>query len=157
MEHLADKLFIELGVTAVVLMLIMLYNNILLYKIKFKDLITQLVVVAMIICISEVVVDIVQFKPGLQWISYISECAATIGCVIIGVVLLKFVMARLGFDIKSKWLNTFVIRKRLPHRKAVTLIMGGADFIRGVHFSVKGGAKFICGGCILSKLKLLAT
>ena len=108
MEHLADKLYIELGIISVILMFIMLYNSIVLYKIKFKDLITQLVVVAMIICISEVVVDMVQFKPGLQWISYISECAATIGCVIIGAVLLKFVMARLGFDIKSKWLNTLL-------------------------------------------------
>ena len=42
MGNLADNLYIELVVTAVILMLMMLYNNIVLYKIKFNDLLTQI-------------------------------------------------------------------------------------------------------------------
>ncbi len=108
MEHLADKLFIELVVTAIILMLIMLYNNIVLYKIKINDLLTQIVVFTMIACISDIGINLVQYRPGLQWLSYLSECTSTIASVSIGAILLRYVLVRLDCDVKKKWQNTLV-------------------------------------------------
>lgn len=103
MGNLADKLFIELIVTAIILMLMMLYNNIVLYKTKISDLLTQIVIFTMIMCVSDIVINMVQFRAGLQWLSYISEGASTITNVAIGAILLRFVMVRLDCDMKRKW------------------------------------------------------
>lgn len=103
MEILANKLFIELVAAAIILMLIMMYNNIVLYKSKINDLLTQIVIFTMIACISDIVINVVQYKAGLQWLSYLSECTATISCVTIGAVLLRYVMKRLDCDVKRKW------------------------------------------------------
>ena len=103
MEILANKLFIELDVTAIILMLIMLYNNIVLYKSKINDLLTLIVIFTMIMSISDIVVNMVQSVTGLQWISYISEGIDTIMSVAIGAILLRYVMIRVGCDVKHKW------------------------------------------------------
>ncbi len=105
MYQLADKLYIELVITAIILMLIMLYNNIVLYKIKITDLLTQIVIFTLVACVSDIVINMVQYRPGLQWLSYISECASTISGVSICAILLRFVMVRLDCDVKRRWLK----------------------------------------------------
>ena len=41
-------------------MLMMLYNHIVLYKIKFNDLLTQIVIFTMILCAFDIVINMVQ-------------------------------------------------------------------------------------------------
>ena len=103
MDHLADKLFIELIITAIILMLIMMYNNFVLYKIKINDMISQAVAAALIMCVSDIVINLVQFRPGLQWLSYSGECISTVAVVAIGAIILRCVMVRLDCNVKRKW------------------------------------------------------
>ena len=108
MKDFADSLYIELVITAIILMLITLYNNIILYKIKISDLLTQIVIFTMIMCVSDIAIDMTQFKPGLQWITYISECTSTVSSVAVGAIFLRYVMVRLDCDVKRKWQKTLV-------------------------------------------------
>ena len=103
MGTLADNLYIELVVTAVILMLIMLYNNIVLYKIKFNDLLTQIVIFTIILCVSDIVINMVQYRAELAWLNYISESVFTIASLAVGAILLRYVMVRLGCDVKHIW------------------------------------------------------
>lgn len=103
MEHLGDKLFIELFLTAIALLLVILYNNINLYKIKISDLITQIVIFTMIMCVGDQLADIVQGASGMKWLCYTSVCASTVSSLAMGAVLLRYVMKRLGMDMKYKW------------------------------------------------------
>ncbi|MBQ3426544.1 MAG: serine/threonine-protein phosphatase [Clostridia bacterium] len=103
MGNLADSLYIELVATAIILMLISLYNNIVLYKIKLNDLLTLIVIFTIIVCIADIVIDQVQGKAGMQWLTYMAECTSTVASVAVGAIFLRFVMIRLGFDITRKW------------------------------------------------------
>lgn len=103
MGDLADNLYIELVVTAVILMFIMLYNNIVLYKIKFNDLLTQIVIFTIILCASDIVINMVHYRAELVWLNYISESVFTIASLAVGAILLRYVMVRLGCDVKHIW------------------------------------------------------
>lgn len=108
MEILADMLFVELVITAMILMVITLYNNIVLYKIKINDLLTQIVISTLILCASDLVINMVQYNVELVWINYISLSASTIASLAVGAILLRYVMVRLDCDIKKKWQKVLI-------------------------------------------------
>ena len=103
MTDLSDSLYVELVVTAVILMLISLYNNFALYKTKISDLLTQIVIFTTIMCISDIVINSVLDRPGLQLLAYIGEGTSTVASVAVGAIFLKYVMVRLDCDVKRKW------------------------------------------------------
>ena len=103
MANLADSIYIELVVTAIILMLITLYNNIVLYKIKFNDLLTQIVIFTIILCASDLVINLVQYKAELAWLNYLSESVFTAASLAVGATLLRYVMVRLGCNVKHLW------------------------------------------------------
>lgn len=103
MDKLADKLFIELVITAMILMAITLYNNIVLYKMKLNDLLTQIVISTLIMSVSDIVINLVQYDVKLVWINYISLSAVTIASLAVGAILLRYVLVRLDCDVKKKW------------------------------------------------------
>ena len=103
MESFIDKLYIELVVTAIVLMLITLYNNMILYKIKIDDLLTQIVIFTMIVCAADLAINMVYKKPGLVWLNYLSESVFTISSLAVGAILLRYIMVRLDCDVRQKW------------------------------------------------------
>lgn len=103
MGNLADMLYTELVATAMILMVIMLYNNVVLYKIKIYDLLTQIVIFTLILCVSDLMINMVQYKAELVWLNYIGECTFTIASLAVGAILLRYVMVRLDCDVKRKW------------------------------------------------------
>lgn len=103
MQSLIDKLYIELVVTAIVLMLITLYNNMILYKIKIDDLLTQIVVFTMIVCAADLLINRVQYRADLAWLNYIGQAVFTIASLAVGSILLRYIMVRLDCDITRKW------------------------------------------------------
>ena len=104
--EIMDKLFVELIITAIILMLITFYNNMVLYKIKIKDKLTQIVVFNVFLCAADLTINLVQYRPEFNWLNYISQSVYTISSLAMGSLLLKYVMEKLDFGIGRKWLNT---------------------------------------------------
>ena len=77
-----DRLYLELLFVGACLLLILLVNNILLYKQKITDYISRMTIAGIVMCAFEIAWTLTSGKPEINTAAYISGCGYCISFVV---------------------------------------------------------------------------
>lgn len=104
-QLIIDDLFRELLFTAVILMAILLHNNLVLYRRKFSDTLSLMLVACACMCVFELQWD---YSDGLRipgLLGYFGPCGYAMAFLSFGITLNRFFLGRFGLLPKKKWQN----------------------------------------------------
>lgn len=97
----ADKLFLELLITAATLLGILLANNIFLYKQKITDRISLMLIFGIVMCAFEIMWTLVDKKPNLGVLAYVAICVYCVTFLLFGVTINLYLIERIGIKLKK--------------------------------------------------------
>ena len=69
---MAEYLYLELPLLTLIILIILLYNNIVLYRLSFRDQMSVMLICGIVMCISEAIWDICEGIAELSFLSYIA-------------------------------------------------------------------------------------
>ena len=104
---MADKLYLQLLLVATILVIIMLINNITLYKQKMINSLSILLIFSLIVCISDIVWAVLDGRLGYVFLNYLSSCTNTCFSFLVAALFNKFILDRLDLSIRNrimKWI-----------------------------------------------------
>lgn len=108
LQAAVNGLYRETLFIAMILLGIMLFNSLVLYRRKLSDYISLMLLACTIVCAFEILWDYCDGKPTLLVLSYIGACGYAISFVIFGVTFNRFFLGRFGLTPKKKWLNVLL-------------------------------------------------
>ena len=107
-QAIINGLYSELLFVAMILLSILLFNNIVLYKQKFKDNLSLMLLLAVVMCGSELLWTFCDGYPQLNVLTYIGICGYMITFVSFVAMLNCYILNRLDRLPKSKWLTVLL-------------------------------------------------
>ena len=107
-QAIINGLYSELLFVAMILLSILLFNNIVLYKQKFKDNLSLMLLLAVVMCGSELLWTFCDGYPRLNVLTYIGICGYMITFVSFVAMLNCYILNRLDRLPKSKWLTVLL-------------------------------------------------
>ena len=99
--NIADRLFMEILFVSAVLMVVLLVNNIFLYKQKIKDHISLMLIFGIATCILEGLWTLFDGRDVPNALKYISACGYCIACIFFTVYLNRYLLERFGIRMKK--------------------------------------------------------
>ena len=105
-----DDLYRELLFTALILLLILLYNSLVLYKRALNDRLSLMLLAAASMCIFELLWDYCDGHLNLAALTYIGGCGYVLSFILFGVTFSRFFLERFGLLPRRKWLNELIYR-----------------------------------------------
>ncbi|HAG03935.1 MAG TPA: serine/threonine-protein phosphatase [Lachnospiraceae bacterium] len=103
---MANRLFLELLFVAAILLVILLINNIFLYKQKLTDFISLMLVSGIAMCVFEIVWTVFEGNANLRIPIFIMVWCYCTSLIIFAAFLNLYLLDRLGIRLKKKWLLT---------------------------------------------------
>ena len=103
---LINSLYRESLAVAMILLLILLYNNIVLYKQKLTDLLSLMLLSSIVICIFELVWNLCDGHRELYVLTYVGACGYAIMFILFAAIFNFYLLKRFGFQIQRKWIST---------------------------------------------------
>ncbi|MBP5342771.1 SpoIIE family protein phosphatase [bacterium] len=104
-QLIIDNLYRTLLFTALVLLIIILFNNLVFYKRKLKDKLSLMLISSVLMCLFEILTDYVDGNINLKALNYIFASGYAIAFVIFGTILDWFFLEQYGLMPKKRWLN----------------------------------------------------
>ena len=96
-----DRLYLELLFVGAILLIILLVNNILLYKQKITDYISRMTIAGIVMCAFEIAWTMVEKHPELNTLAYIAGCGYCISFVVFAALLNRYLVGKLGIEINK--------------------------------------------------------
>lgn len=103
-----DSLSGLLLLTAMILLVIMLHNNIVLYHRKLSDNFSLMLVACMIMCAFELMWTYCDGHMELKALSYIGACGYTVAFLAFAMILNRFFLEQFEITIQKKWLHVLL-------------------------------------------------
>ena len=107
-QAIINGLYRELLFVAMILLGILLFNNLVLYKQKLKDRLSVMLVFAVLLCCFEILWTFCEGIPQLSAITYLGACGYMILFVVFTILLNRYILDRFGRLPKSKWVNVLL-------------------------------------------------
>lgn len=104
-QMIIDDLYRELLITAMILLAILLFNSLVLYRRKLTDYLSLMLLACTLVCAFEILWDYCDGHSTLRVLSYIGACGYAVSFVIFGVTFNRFFLGQFGLTPKRKWLN----------------------------------------------------
>ena len=96
-----DRLYLELLFVGALLLVILLVNNIFLYKQKITDYISRMTIAGIVMCAFEIAWALVEGHPNLNAVAYITGCGYCISFVLFTAFLNRYLIDRFGIKINK--------------------------------------------------------
>lgn len=103
-QMIIDDLYRELLFTAMLLLIILLFNSLVLYRRKLSDYLSLMLLSCMVICAFELLWDYCDGHAALRALSYLGACGYAVSFVIFGAIFNRFFLGSFGLIPKQKWL-----------------------------------------------------
>lgn len=97
-----DRLYLELLFVGAILLVILLVNNIFLYKQKITDYISRMTIAGIVMCAFEIIWEVVSEHPEINAVAYIAGCGYCISFVILTTFLNRYLIDRFGIKINRR-------------------------------------------------------
>ena len=94
-----DRLYLELLFVGALLLVILLVNNIFLYKQKITDYISRMTIAGIVMCAFEIAWMMVSEHPEINTVAYIAGCGYCISFVLFAAFLNRYLIDRIGIEI----------------------------------------------------------
>ena len=94
-----DRLYLELLFVGALLLVILLVNNIFLYKQKITDYISRMTIAGIVMCAFEIAWMMVSEHPEINTVAYIAGCGYCISFVLFVAFLNRYLIDRIGIEI----------------------------------------------------------
>ena len=101
-----NRLYLELLFVGAILLGILFFNSIFLYKQKIRDRISLMLIFGIAMSISEIIWTFceINLNPGLYWLFYVSVCGYCIAFVIFSAILNRYLLERMGIRFQKRGL-----------------------------------------------------
>lgn len=100
-----DNLYRLLLFTAMILLMILLHNNIVLYRRKFRDFLSLMLMATTSMCAFEIIWEYCDGNKSLEVISYIGACGYVISFLLFGTTFNRFFLEQLGLKLEKRWMR----------------------------------------------------
>lgn len=107
-ENLAEVLFAEISLSTILLLAIMLYNNIVLYKEGLKDKLSIILALSILLPVSDVIWHFVDGVAGYRVLNYVCGSVFVCSFMLLVVVFALFCLERYELTLKSKRWNFLI-------------------------------------------------
>ena len=105
LSDIVNNLYLEMLVTAMLLIGILLYNNLVLYRQKLRAPLSLMLVFAIAMCAFEIIWDVCSGHPCLKLLIYFSGCGYVVFFLLFGIYYNRYILDRFGLLPKKKWQN----------------------------------------------------
>ena len=100
-----NSLFCVILVTGMILLVILLHNNIFLYRRKLSDNLSLMLLACVVMCAFELMWFFCDGHMELKALSYIGGCGYAVVFLAFGIILNRFFLEQFGITIQKKWLH----------------------------------------------------
>ena len=99
------SLYRVLLMTAMILLAVLLYNNLVLYRRKLSDRLSLMLLSAVVMCAFELLWNCCGGHPNLRLLSYIGSCGYAIAFLLFGATFNWFFLEQFDLTPRKKWLR----------------------------------------------------
>ncbi len=100
-----NNLYLEMLIAAMILLGILLYNNLVLYRQKLRDALSLMLIFAIAMCAFEILWEICSGHPSLKFLTYLGGCGYVMLFLMFGIYYNRYILDQFGLLPNKIWQN----------------------------------------------------